>query len=641
VDDFELEIKKEFISEGLVNLEETESAFMELETAPEKGPLLDKIFRMAHNMKGGSRAVGFGDVAEFTHILENFVLKLKKDELPLNSKTVTVLLSCNDRLIEMLNQLSADLNAKFNNADLIEVLNRTDFGDAPKAEAVEVSADNIVNAVTSLPEVNAPVAVPSIEIVSAPMSEAPSEDSFDDFDAKPIEMPSADAFFGSETIAIAAVPKVEAAVPEAAVATANVTPIAQKQDATKKVDADEVVRVSLSKIDSLNDFVGELIVLQSVIQEQAVNAGAFQLQASLSQMSKLSKEIQNLSMGLRMLPIKPMIQKLQRVIRDTSNTLGKEVDFIVDGDQIEVEKMVSDVLVDPLIHILRNAVDHGLEATSEDRVQIGKPRKGLVNLKFQNDGNHLVIEVKDDGKGINPEVVKNKAIEKGLITAEDTLSEKQIINLIFHAGFSTKVATTEVSGRGVGMDVVKTNIEKIGGTVDIRSTVNSGSIFTLHIPLSLAVIEGLIVTAQGGRFVIPLSQVQETINLSTQKIYDDKSGIGTCFELRGKVVPVVSLESTMGIAVPTKRSDQPLGIALVVEVQDQPIAFIVSDILRSQQIVVKPLDNGLTDKKGWIGTCILGDGHPTLILSPKDLLLNKFEFKADKGPGTGQTWRSA
>lgn len=319
-----------------------------------------------------------------------------------------------------------------------------------------------------------------------------------------------------------------------------------------------------------------------------------------------------------MLPVKPLVQKLQRVVRDTAKSLNKEVDLQIMGDQLDVDKSVLDQLADPLIHILRNAVDHGLE-TTEGRIKSSKSAVGKVSLQFANEGNHLIVEIKDDGKGINPQVLRQKAIERKLITDTQAMTEKQLIHLIFHPGFSTKTETSEISGRGVGMDVVKTNLEKIGGQVDITTQVGLGSLFRLQIPLSLAVIEGLVVSAGLGRYVIPLSQVQETINLKSYPLHQ-KPGIGTCFELRGTVVPLRGLDEALtGKSVPVNAGDT----VLIVQVEDRPVGLAVSDVLRSQQIVIKPLRNGISPQKGWVGSCVLGDGLPTLILNPTELMSGK------------------
>jgi two-component system chemotaxis sensor kinase CheA len=293
------------------------------------------------------------------------------------------------------------------------------------------------------------------------------------------------------------------------------------------------------------------------------------------------------------------------------------VDFEIEGEQMDIDKSVLDQIGDPLIHILRNAVDHGIES-SQDRIQAGKNPKGRVKLSFANEGNYLLISVQDDGKGIDAKHLHKKGLEKGLLSPSQEYSDKQLLHLIFHPGFSTKESTSEISGRGVGMDVVKTNIEKLGGQVDLSTEVGKGSRFEIKIPLSLAVIEGLIVKAVSGRYVVPLNQVQETIDLEQFQIHRNKLGIGDCIEMRSKIVPLVSLDSLLDSKrvgeVPSK------GIALVFEVDNQPVAVAVREVLRSQQVVIKPLGNGILSQKGWVGTCVLGDGLPSLILNPTDLL---------------------
>ncbi len=605
MDDFELEIKREFINEALMNLEEVEGSFMELESSPDPKPLLDKIFRLAHNLKGGSRAVGFGSVAEFTHQLESLVLKIQKSEVALGSEVITVLLRSNDRLVEMLSALKDDFNAQFENSDLLSELQKWLSGTVPQVVTINT--------------------IPTQEPIE-PVQESPKLTNILQEETTP---PPAVEAFGIEQPPEIEPSQVVVARTESAKADPTKNPASKPAEHKHKKEAseDEVIRVSLSKIDLLNDYVGELIVLQSMVQQQSTSEDKINLSSSIRQVIKLCKDIQSLSMGLRMLPVKPLIQKLQRVVRDTAKALNKEVDFEVVGEQLDIDKSVLDQLADPLIHILRNAVDHGLE-TTEGRTSAGKAKTGKVLLSLSNEGNHLIVEVKDDGKGINSQVLKTKAIEKGLITESQTMSEKQLIHLIFHPGFSTKSETSEISGRGVGMDVVKTNLEKIGGQVDVQTQVGSGSVFRMQIPLSLAVIEGLVVASESQRYVIPISQTQETVNLRNHKLHQ-QSGIGSCFELRGIVVPLITLQEALTRQPSSVRSDHTV---LIVSVEDRLLGLAVTDILRSQQIVIKPLKNGIIPQRGWVGTCVLGDGLPTLILNPTELLQGRIATSQNTEP---------
>lgn len=607
MDDFEREIKIEFIKEATANLEETEGSFMELESSSDPTLLLQGIFRLAHNLKGGARAVGFADVAEFTHHLENLVKKLQDGQIQLSGKVVTLLLRSNDRLVEMLSALKSDMDSNFDNADLLVEIEAWTKGVASEGN---LRTDN------PTVETNVSAEVPSAEVPSQELQLEPSiEDEIPASDSALNPPPSAEAFFDDPVSSATALPN-SAKAPEPTSSPAQRQPESKPSESRAAPTDDEVIRVGLSRINLLNDYVGELIVLQSVVQQQAAMSDQAKLFASIRQVAKLSKDIQSLSMSLRMLPVKPLIQKLQRVARDTAMSLGKEVEMMVEGDQLEIDKSVLDRLADPLIHIVRNAVDHGLE-TSDDRAVSGKGSKGNVFLSFANEGNHLIVEVRDDGKGIHAENLRAKAIEKGVISANQQLTEKQIIHLIFHPGFSTKAVASEISGRGVGMDVVKTNVERIGGAIEISTKPGEGTCFRLQIPLSLAVIEGLVVSAGTQRFVVPLNQVQQTVNLKNQKLFLDKTGIGSCCELRGTVVPLIHIQEALGTRGHGLKNDL---TAMIISVEDRLVGLVVSDILRAQQIVIKPLGNGIRPQNGWVGSCVLGDGLPTLILSPVDLL---------------------
>lgn len=637
MDDFELEIKRDFINEALINLEETEGSFMELEVSPDPKTLLDKIFRLAHNLKGGARAVGFGQVAEFTHQLENLVQKIQRSEVPLSSPVITTLLQSNDRLADMLSELKNNLEASFDNTDLLASIQGW-------IDGTQVAPDPAPDTPQATIETTASSSDTSFDIDSSQSlsSEVPQEiESL--VEEKKFAAPSLSDFFGDEPVqSPSASEKRVEAVQEVQVSELKPATVAGGTDLKAKQSSGdsgasgpkssskepakevEIIRVPLDKIDKLNDFVGELIVLQSVVQSQASTEANVKLHATMRQLFKLSKDIQTLSMSLRMLPVKPLVQKLQRVVRDTANTLGKPVELTVEGEGLDIDKSVLDRLADPLIHILRNAVDHGLESP-EGRAEAGKGAIGKVMLSFMNEGNSLLVEVRDDGKGINHEIVRKKAIEKKLITDNQQLSEKQIINLIFHPGFSTKAEASEISGRGVGMDVVKTNVEKVGGQVDVTTVIGKGSIFKLQIPLSLAVVDGLVVnTASLGRFVIPLSQVQETLNLKSLPVSSGQLGIGSCLQLRGVVVPLFTLDECLGSKAQVSKSE---GTALIVNVNDRPVGIIVQEILRGQQIVIKPLGNGVAAQKGWVGSCVLGDGLPTLIVSPQDMLHGKINYE--------------
>ena len=311
----------------------------------------------------------------------------------------------------------------------------------------------------------------------------------------------------------------------------------------QEIKSDETIRVGLNKVQKLNDYVGELVILQSVLNEQSSMFESQLLLKSLDQLGKLSKEIHEMSMSLRMVPIKSTIQKLHRIVRDTNKMLDKNAVLHLHGEETEVDKTVVEQLSDPLVHIIRNAVDHGIESP-EDRVKSGKTPEGNVNLKCFHEGNSLVIEIKDDGKGICPEVLREKAIEKGVISASAKLTDDEICQLIFHAGFSTKAEVSQVSGRGVGMDVVKTNIESLSGTIKLSSVKGEGSIFKIMLPLTMAVIEGMITMVSDHKFVIPLAQVFETLRYD-EDVVEHITGKGDVFNLRGETIPLFKVSELL------------------------------------------------------------------------------------------------
>ena len=586
MDNFAEELKKIFIDEATLNLSDVEGCFLELEGSAEPKDILIRIFRLAHNLKGGSMSVGFADVAALTHELENLVLALQKGQVDLTTRVISTLLACNDRLIEMMQSLKQDIDATCDNSELIAQVKGHLSGEAPAAKSASVKVTT-----------GAPVA--------AKKEQHPGLVFFDDEpEEKPAEKVNASSDAGHAP-----------GSPEK-----SKTAKAPKSPATAE---DEVVRVSLSRIELLNDYVGELIVMQSMLQTIAnptSHSSAEKLAKSINDVTKICKVIQTLSMGLRMLPVKPLVQKLTRTLRDTATALGKDVRLEVQGDQMDIDKSVLDQLGDPLVHIIRNSADHGLE-TKEERAKTSKNPQGVVQLTFLNQGNSLVVEVRDDGPGIDPAFIRKKAIEKNLISASDIRTDKEIKMLIFAAGFSTKSVTTDVSGRGVGMDVVKTNVEKIGGEVELFSEVGKGSLIRLKIPLSLAVVDALVMTTNRGRFVIPLSQVQETVNLNSLKITSKMIGIGECIELRGDVLPLYRLEKLLE---PNREASvEADSTALIFKVQEQMVAVSIKELISSQQVVIKPLGNGVAAQVGWVGSCVLGDGLPTLIVNPVDMLTGK------------------
>lgn len=411
--------------------------------------------------------------------------------------------------------------------------------------------------------------------------------------------------------------------PQAAEAPAEVLEFKQEQKPTQAkapsnaTPIDESIRVSLSRVEMLNNYVGELVIIQSMLAQSVDTDVSQAFSKSLSHLGKLSKEIQDIAMRLRMLPIKGVFTKMQRIVRDTSKALGKEVILHIDGDETEVDKTVLEQLADPLVHIIRNAVDHGIEDTNDERSGIGKTSQGNVYLNAFHEGNKLVIEIGDDGKGINPDIIRRKAIEKGILKADQTISDKEAIQFIFHPGFSTKDAVSEISGRGVGMDVVKTNITKISGDVHVESHVGKGSLFRISLPLTLAIIEGMVTTIGSEKYVVPLGQIHETVQLTNENT-KFVSGVGECLNLRGEIIPALQLGKVLKRNSVEKEIHKQIGI--VVRGKRGAYAIAVDDIINQQQVVIKKIGEEIREKKGFMGSSILGDGKPAFILDLNEII---------------------
>lgn len=636
MEDFELELKRDFLNESVDLLNDAEGAFLSLDKERTNTDLLNKIFRVAHNLKGTSKAVGFDQLAEVTHIAENLILKLKEGTLPVTDSAVTVLLKFKDKINEMIEGLKEEINQKFDTEEIKQDLNAVINGkvevlekkeelpleasapERPEKEDKENKQEESFNeisvaAITSLFENGQ-----SLETIIKMLED--SNYNREQIEAKLIEA-------GLTPVELFSVKAVQIPVPEIKTTPKAPSPPAATSSAVKQEE--DSIRVKLSAIDKLNNFVGELVILQTMLGQRRFTHIQDELSIkSIGQMSKLFKEVQELAMSLRMIPLKQTFQKMSRIVRDTSKALEKEVSLHLKGEETEVDKTVLEGLSDPLVHIVRNAVDHGLE-NKEDRIKAQKSEVGNVEILAYHEGSNLVIQVTDDGKGLDPQKLKNKAIEKGLIPANSDMSDKDAIDLIFHPGFSTKEKVTEVSGRGVGMDVVKTNITKLGGKVRVMSKIGQGSSFKIILPLTLAIIDGMAIKCAEQLFVLPLSQVFEIVLLKRKDI-ESFTGGGELFKLRGEVIPLFDLNSKIGL--PAKKIEN--NIVIVVRGLRYAFGVRIDDVINQQQIVVKKLGKDIRGQAGLIGSAIMGNGRPAVILDLfelyKDDLKESRAFKNQK-----------
>jgi len=384
---------------------------------------------------------------------------------------------------------------------------------------------------------------------------------------------------------------------------------------TPKVKVSKIIKVDVAHLDRLMNLVGELVITKGRLEQIAERLGDRELLETLSTLSRLLTELQDEIMEMRLTPVAEVFNKFPRMVRELARKMGKEVEFVIEGADIEVDRTILDKLGDVLVHLLRNAIDHGIEPPKE-REATGKPRVGRVELIAKRERSHVEIIVRDDGRGIDPNKIKAKAIEKGLITPEQAaeMSDEEAINLIFLPGFSTKEQVTDVSGRGVGMDVVKDVVKSLNGTISVKSEVGKGSTFVLKLPVSMAIIQALLVEVQGEIYAVPINNILESIEIKRENL--KSIGGKEVIVLRGEIIPVVMLHELFGLAV----EEKPEFPAIVIDLGAQKIAIGVDELLHKKDIVIKSLGKMLSHINGFAGATILGDGSVVLIIEINGLL---------------------
>ncbi len=386
----------------------------------------------------------------------------------------------------------------------------------------------------------------------------------------------------------------------------------KKQDKTETASS---IRVASDKLDTLVNLVGELVTVQARLTQTAATKNDPELIPIAEEVERLTEELRDNTMSVRMVPIGTMFTKFKRLVRDLSGEMGKEINMSTEGAETELDKTVIERLNDPMVHLIRNSIDHGVESP-DIRSTAGKPGQGMLHLSARHSGTYVLIEITDDGAGLDPEAIRSKAVEKGLIDPEAELSEKDIFELILTPGFSTAAKITNVSGRGVGMDVVKRNIEALRGYIDIVSKKGEGTTITLKLPLTLAIIDGLLVTIGGDIYVIPLAIVEECIELTDEDI--ERAHGKNMANVRGEIVPYINLREQFSIS----NGKPPIEQIVITEVDDHRVGFVVDDVIGEHQTVIKSLGSFYKDIQGLSGATILGDGTVALILDVPKLVQN-------------------
>ena len=548
------ELVQDFLVETNEIIENLDHDLVELESNQNDLELLNKIFRGAHTMKGSSSFLGFNKLAELTHHAEDILNKLRKGEMVVTREIMDTLLE----FVDKTKQIISDIENGTDTTDCSSVIE--DLKLASEGKLTSKTKNNKSASQAAAPAVQVPATAPKPQ--TAPKQEAPKV-------------------------------------------------------VHQATSVEQTIRVDVSRLDSLVNLVGELVLSRNMLSQIAGELEnkfeneylVEQLLVATNAIGMNTTELQLAIMKTRMIAIGKVFNKFPRVVRDIARDTGKEIELIISGEETELDKQVIESIGDPLLHMIRNSCDHGVE-TPDVRLAKGKPRMGTVNLSAYHEGNHVVIEIKDDGAGMDPDKIKRKAIEKGVITVDEanSMDDKQAFALIFKPGFSTAEKITNISGRGVGMDVVRTNIEKLNGIITIDSKIDEGSTFYLKLPLTLAIIQALLVEVAGETFAIPLASVVETVRITNEEIHSFEGS--EVLKLRDRVLSLIRLDEAFAL----DELEQDEIYVVVVALAEKQLGLIVDKLIGQEEIVIKSLGDYLGGNPGIAGATITGDGRVRLIL---------------------------
>ena len=587
------ELLLDFISEAREHLSTIESGLLKIEEFPNDSEPIHSVFRSFHTIKGLAGFLDLGSIQELAHEVETVLDMARNLQIEMRSEVIDIVLASADYLLHSVNAVELGLKGHpvvfRSNESLLERV-RALIKVETKAD-IENEAGHTVTTVDGRNQVLPPL---------CPTMKAP-----DKIEPTVLDAISTDLKVTSFPIQSFSPNGVE--VKEAVAATSSTGD-----------SGNMVIRVETAKLDHLLDMIGELVIAQSMVRHDPTlgSVDNVRLQAHLAHLNRITEEVQKTTMTLRMIPIGSLFQRMKRLVRDLARKAGKQAELEIVGEETELDKTVVDGLADPLMHMVRNALDHGIEPITE-RQAAGKPSVGKVCLKAYHQGGHMLIEIADDGRGLDKEKILAKAIQRGIITPTAHLSDSEIFQLIFEPGFSTAEKITDISGRGVGMDVVKRNIEKMRGRVEIHSTRGAGSRFLIRLPLTLAIIDGLVVGVGDERYIIPIFEVTEMF----RPIPSMLSTIKNKYEMvavRGRQLPIVRLYQRFGVVPKTQDPCQSLFI--VSEFDGVRFCLMVDEFIGKQEVVIKNLGQCFKNITGVAGGAILGDGRVGLIVEMAAIL---------------------
>lgn len=665
------EIYEVFFEESAEGLEAMETGLLGLDLGSADLDTINDIFRAAHSIKGGAGTFGFTGISTFTHGVETILDQMRDQTRAVSEEAVQLLLESVDCIGEMMQSLkagepdasdrrgpldkrieellsesgaaAAQPDSKPNNEGVQATETEVDdtaksvwnIGFAPHPDLLQSGNDPIfifkelaeLGKLTVTPNVTQLPAFTDLDpeelyvswtlTLESNATQKVIEERFEwvvdqcELDIS-VAAPDSDAPEATSTDAT----QEAGTSPTAATKKQPAAPTAAKQSSAETSS----IRVGISKVDSLLNLVGELVITQSMLRRFGENYNPDvidELRDGLNQLERHTRELQESAMQIRMLPIKSSFSRFPRLVRDLSNTLGKKINLVMAGENTEVDKTVLEKLSDPLVHLVRNSLDHGIEMP-DTRAANGKPETGTLTLKASHEGGNVVIEVEDDGAGLNRDRILQKAIEKGLVAAGENLPDERIYNLIFHPGFSTADQVSDVSGRGVGMDVVRRNILDLGGRIRVQSRPGLGTTLRISLPLTLAILDGQLVRVADEVYVISLLSIVETVQLESSNI-KSVSGKGEVYLMRDQYIPVVRASEQFGVNTKDKEEAD---LLVVVEVENIRFGILVNELLEQQQIVIKSIEKNYKKVPGLTGATILGDGRVALILDVPGLMQN-------------------
>jgi two-component system chemotaxis sensor kinase CheA len=541
----------DFINEAAEHIESSETGLLAIENKSGDNETLNLIFRAFHTIKGMAGFLNLAEIGSLAHSAENLLDLARKGEMVLAGKNMDVIFESVDLMKKMIASLKGSVESG-----------------EPLSRQAQLPA--LIKKLKTVAENKG--CDPAIEI---PMT--PSDDA-----------------------------KLDKVLEE------KTPPAEESAGKTKSHSADETIKVNTVRLDNLINMVGELVIAQLMVVEDVNKTMASEnsLVRNVAHQSKITRELQELSMSMRMVPISGVFQKMTRLVRDLSQKAAKKVNLTISGEDTELDRNIVDKIADPLVHMIRNSVDHGIEP-AEERAKAGKNSAGQIKLRAFHQSGNIVIEIEDDGKGLDKDRILKKAVKNGIVSPDQQLSEQEIFKLIYHAGLSTAEKVTSVSGRGVGMDVVKKNVESLRGRIDIASVLGKGTTFAIRLPLTLAIIDGQIVTVGKERYVLPISSIIRSFRPG-QKQISTVQNKGEVVMVRGQLLPLIRLHTLFGIA--SSVNDPTQALVVVVEEDGKRCCLLVDELLGQQQVVIKSLGEGMGAVKGVSGGAIMGDGKISLIL---------------------------